>query len=56
VPIVGDWNGSGSGKIGIFRNGLWVFDYNGNFQWDGTAIDRAMALGQVGDVPMPAKW
>jgi len=56
TPVVGDWNASGWSKIGVFRNGLWVFDYNGNFQWDGTTIDRAMFLGQMGDVPVPAKW
>ena len=56
VPVVGDWNGSGTAKAGVFRAGPWVFDYNGNFQWDGTTIDRTMMLGQANDVPASAKW
>lgn len=26
VPVVGDWNGSGTAKAGVFRDGLWVLD------------------------------
>ena len=33
MPVVGDWNGSGTTKIGTFNKstGDWVLDYNGNF-------------------------
>lgn len=57
VPVVGDWNGSGTDKVGIFRNGLWVLDYNGNFKWDGTSNgDKAYFGGQPGDKPVVGSW
>jgi hypothetical protein len=56
IPVIGDWNGDGKKKIGVFRNGLWVIDYNGNFGWDGTSIDKAASLGQAGDIPVIGKW
>src|SRR5439155_26046818 len=31
VPVAGDWDGSGTTKIGVFRAGyLWVLDTNGD--------------------------
>ena len=57
VPIVGDWNGDGRTKIGVFRKGFWILDYNGNGKWDGTAIDREIAMGGVaGEVPVVGDW
>jgi hypothetical protein len=60
VPVVGDWNGSGSTKVGIFRSGFfWVLDANGNHQFDGTAQgqDFAFALGGIaGDTPVVGEW
>src|SRR5260370_30428281 len=47
---------SGLTKAAVFRNGLWVVDLNGNFQWDGPGIDRAMMLGQAGDIPVTGDW
>jgi hypothetical protein len=41
---------------GVFRNVLWVLDYNGNGQRDGTITDRAMWLGQIRDVPVVGDW
>jgi hypothetical protein len=46
----------GTSKGAVFRNGLWVIDLNGNFQWDGPVIDRAMALGQAGDISVTGDW
>ncbi len=43
-------------KAAIFRNGLWVIDLNGNFQWDGPGIDRVVTLGQSGDIPVAGDW
>jgi len=49
-------NISGS-KIAIFRDGLWVIDYNGNFQWDGLDVDRAGRLGvTAGSIPVTGDW
>ena len=30
IPVVGDWDGDGHPSAGIFRNGMWVLDYNGD--------------------------
>jgi hypothetical protein len=60
VPVVGDWNGDGTSKVGMFRQGFfWVLDANGNHQFDGTGPgqDLAFAFGGIsGDVPVVGKW
>jgi hypothetical protein len=57
VPVVGDWNGSGNAKVGIFRSGFfWVLDTNGNTTFD-QGQDLAFPFGGLaGDVPIPGKW
>ena len=58
-PVTGDWNGSGSSKIGVFRpsTGVWFLDYNGNGIWDGCGTDLcSAAFGAAGDVPFAGKW
>ena len=58
-PVTGDWNGSGSSKIGVFRpsTGAWFLDYNGNGIWDGCSVDVCLAsFGLAGDVPFAGKW
>ena len=63
-PVVGDWNGDGVLKIGVFRNGSWFFD-NGNGQWDGCGIDACVlripeqpntGFGLPGDLPAVGRW
>jgi hypothetical protein len=49
-----EWFGHRQSRV--FRNGLWVLDYNGNGQWDGTSVDVAAFLGQAGDVPVVGDW
>jgi DNA-binding beta-propeller fold protein YncE len=58
TPIVGNWNGSGSAKVGTFgpRTGLWLLDYNGNFSWDGPGTDRYFPWGSGGDTPVTGDW
>ncbi|MBL8249908.1 MAG: S8 family serine peptidase [Candidatus Competibacter sp.] len=58
LPAAGDWNGDGKAKVGVFRNGTWYLDYNGNGAWDGCGIDRCYAgsFGQQGDLPVAGKW
>jgi hypothetical protein len=58
IPVVGDWNGDGRAKAGIFRpsQGLWVLDYNGNGHWDGPPNDTYFWLGQSGDLPVVGDW
>ncbi len=57
VPIMGDWSGTGTSKMGVFRNGVWMLDYNGNGVWDGTSGgDRQFTYGQAGDIPVVGDW
>ncbi len=45
LPVAGDWDASGTSKIGLFRpsTGEWFLDVNGNGQWDGTNGDQYIA-------------
>jgi hypothetical protein len=52
IPVVGDWTGTGTTKIGIFRNGQWFLDLNGNGQWDGCGVERCGNFGLPGDMPV----
>ena len=58
IQVLGDWNGSGTTKIGIFRpsTGTWYLDTNGNGVWDGCGTDTCSAFGQTGDVPVVGRW
>jgi protocatechuate 3,4-dioxygenase beta subunit len=50
TPIAGDWNGDGIRQIGVFRDGQWNLDTDGDGRF--TAADAAFAFGQVGDLPV----
>ncbi len=59
IPFVADWNGSGTSKIGIYINGFWVLDYNGNGTYDGTGPggDRFIPFsGGPGSQPIIGRW
>ena len=58
VPFVGDWNGTGPGKVGLFRpsTGTFYLDYNGNGIWDGCGTDRCLQIGMNGDMPLVGDW
>ena len=50
TPVVGDWNGDGKSKIGVYTtNGDWYLDYDGN----GVA-DKVNNIG-LGE-PVVGKW
>jgi len=38
IPVAGDWDGTGTVRIGVFRpsNGHWYLDLNNNGKWDGS--------------------
>ncbi|MDQ2840817.1 MAG: hypothetical protein M3Y72_07215 [Acidobacteriota bacterium] len=55
VPVIGDWDGTGKLRIGVFRKGQWWLDMNGNGKWD-PGIDRLTVFGQEGDVPITGDW
>lgn len=56
-PVIGDWNGDGTDDVGVFRNGSWYLDANGNHRWDGTAGgDLFFKFGLAGDTPVAGDW
>jgi protocatechuate 3,4-dioxygenase beta subunit len=54
IPIVGDFNGDGKDEIGVYCNGEWFLDLNGNAQWD--AEDLWAKLGEKPDRPVTGDW
>jgi hypothetical protein len=56
TPVMGDWTGTGTTKIGIFYDGYWYLDFKGNGVWDGGIVDKAYAWGQAGDTPVVGAW
>jgi hypothetical protein len=57
VPVVGDWNGDGRTKVGLFRQGFfWILDYNGDGVFE-QGTDKTYAFGGVaGDIPVVGDW
>lgn len=49
-PIAGDWNGDGIRSIGVFREGKWHFDMDGDGRW--SDADQRATFGQKGDIPV----
>ena len=56
IPVVGDWNGDGKMKMGIYLNGTWTLDYNGNGTWDGPFVDRVKSFGDASFKPVVGDW
>jgi len=56
VPVTGDWTGSGSTKIGIFRAGFfWILNTTGTGTY--SAADAAFPFGGIaGDVSVVGDW
>jgi hypothetical protein len=56
-PVMGDWTGNGTLRIGIFRNGWWYLDLNGNGRWDGVeGGDGLYAFGLPDDQAVVGDW
>ena len=56
ILVVGDWNGDGAMKVGIYRNGIWYLDKDGNGLLD-CATDGCIAWGGYPeDIPVVGKW
>src|SRR5712692_9645595 len=55
LPVVGDWTGSGTTKLGIFNASAspgqqWKLDLNSNGNWDGCTVDACRGpFGLSGD-------
>ena len=58
IPVVGDWNGDGKTKIGIYADGIWYLDMNSNWQWDGEGTDvrGVFGVGLANAVPVTGDW
>jgi hypothetical protein len=54
IPVVGDWNGDGRSKVGVFRGGMWFLDM------DGTGVaGKSPPIpfgGLPGDIPVTGDW
>ena len=42
--------------VGVYRNGLWYVDWNGNNQWDSEDAAHVFSFGLPGDIPVTADW
>ncbi|MDR1494398.1 MAG: carboxypeptidase regulatory-like domain-containing protein [Planctomycetaceae bacterium] len=49
--VTGNFSGDGTTQIGVYRNGTWYIDYNGNGYWDSGDVE-AKTDAQAGDVPI----
>ena len=60
IPVMGNWNGNGTKRIGIFRNvggfGTWFVDTNGNHVFDVSGADQVFSFGLAGDQPVVGFW
>jgi hypothetical protein len=54
VPVMGDWDGSGLKRPGVFRNGTWLLDLNNDGVYD--SGDKIVSFGQTGDIPVVGDW
>lgn len=54
VAVVGDWNGDGIDSIGVFRDGHWLLDLDGDGVF--TVADRRVEFGVCGDRPVVGDW
>ncbi|MEX2093076.1 MAG: SdrD B-like domain-containing protein, partial [Pirellulales bacterium] len=50
VPVSGDWNGDGIRAIGVYRDGEWTVDLDGDGRL--TDSDGRYSFGQPGDLPV----
>ena len=50
MPVAGDWNGDGIRQIGVYRDGQWILDTDGDGRF--TETDAQVTYGQAGDVPV----
>jgi hypothetical protein len=54
IPVTGDFNGDGVTDIGVYKDGEWFIDLNGNGAWD--EADLWAKLGHNADKPVTGDW
>jgi serine-aspartate repeat-containing protein C/D/E len=52
--MAGDFNGDGTDELGLFKDGEWLLDINGDGVWD--EGDLWASLGKRGDEPIIGDW
>jgi len=52
--VTGDWNGDDIHTIGIFRDGTWFLDLDGDGRW--SEGDAVVEFGRAGDLPVVGDW
>jgi hypothetical protein len=50
-PVSGDFNGDGIATVGLFKDGRWRLDRNGDGKWN-RDVDDLFEFGRPGDVPV----
>lgn len=55
VAVVGDWNGDGTDKLGLYVNGHWYLDRDGNGTWDEEDLWAELG-GKAKDQPVAGDW
>lgn len=55
VPVVGDWNGNGTAKIGFYKR-IWALDYNGDGALTSAAKFYPTFAYVAGDKPFIGDW
>ena len=50
IPVTGDWSGDGIKNIGVFQDGRWRLDSDGDGRW--SENDEVFEFGQPGDLPV----
>lgn len=54
IPVSGDFNGDGIDELGVYYEGEWFIDLNGNGRWD--REDLWAKLGGKSDLPVTGDW
>ncbi len=54
VALAGDWDGDGTAEIGLYRDGLWLLDLNGNGEFD--SADAQLDLSGFPGKPIVGDW
>ena len=52
--VVGDWNGLGKTEIGVYKDGSWYLDTNGDGAFG--SGDKGNSFGQSGWTSIVGKW
>lgn len=55
LPAISKWSGADQpDRVGVYRNGLWIVDSNGDGNWEPS--DTAFFFGIPGDIPVAGDW